>query len=254
LNDNERQQATEALAVLCAVFGVEATSARLAGYLMALDDIGAAGITEACRRAATASKFMPRPVELRELVQPSTKGLASVNAWSTVTGAMSSAGVYRSVRFADPAINATIRNMGGWVALCGVDSDELNRWKRKDFERIYGALSGSQLPPEQTAHLPGISEAANGAEHATWNEVVDVLPFGSTQPRRALPPPRAAEVIDLKPQPERLAAVVAEVLPPAVLVREVPTVDDHARREEIKRQADMLRAEAVVQSAVGRVE
>lgn len=85
----------------------------------------------------------------------------AVLAWDRVLDAISRVGGYASARFDDPLINASIRSLGGWVALCDTPSEELRTWKRKEFLESYKAHTALGVSAEQAAPLLGMVAIEN---------------------------------------------------------------------------------------------
>jgi hypothetical protein len=121
-------------------FGVTPTPGQVLGYQMGLEGLPLEDIERAVARALRERKFMPKPSELRELAGEMTPETRAVIAWSAVKRAVHSVGAYGCPDFDDPVVNATVRNMGGWVELCGRDADTFETFTRKDFERVYRRL------------------------------------------------------------------------------------------------------------------
>jgi len=66
------------------------------------------------------------------------------------------------VRFDDPVIHAVIEAMGGWVRLAGDMKADEEKWKQKEFERLYQVLSKN--PRDNVpSYLPGLCEIQNAA-------------------------------------------------------------------------------------------
>jgi len=93
-------------------------------------------------------------------------------AWQAVRDAIRRVGAYDSPDFADTVINATVRELGGWVSVCDTLSEEM-QWLEKRFCALYSALSGANLPEHQTQRLAGITEIDN-ARNGYVNEPVRV--------------------------------------------------------------------------------
>jgi len=103
-------------------------------------------------------QFMPKPADVVRLLRGSTQDGALV-AWAKVDRAVRTVGTYRSVAFDDPAINAVLQDMGGWVALGAKTEDE---WPfvAKEFENRYrGYRQRGEF--DFPKWLPGIAEAQN---------------------------------------------------------------------------------------------
>ncbi len=60
-------------------------------------------------------------------------------AWGKVLDAIREHGAYRTVQFDDAAISPTIRDLGGWVTVCDTPRDELIRFVRPTFAKLYAA-------------------------------------------------------------------------------------------------------------------
>ncbi len=162
--DAETDAFTNLIQALAAQFRVECDVAMLLGYSMALDDLPIAAIQEAVAAACRESQFMPTGAELRKLAGVESPTSRALIAWNAVKGTVATVGSYCSVDFDDPITNAVVRTLGGWVAFCGTPvGDESEKWKRKEFERIYCELWYSGVRPEMAKPLLGISDAENSA-------------------------------------------------------------------------------------------
>lgn len=100
---------------------------------------------EQVRKAITAhamepeqGRFAPMPADIVKQLH-GTKTDRSLMAWSLVYAAISQHGAYASVKFADPAIQLAIHDMGGWVKLCTGETSELEFAQKRfcDFYRSY---------------------------------------------------------------------------------------------------------------------
>lgn len=65
----ERTRVISALNSLAEILDTSLTPARIAGYLLALDDIGADDLVAAVGTAARSCVFFPKPVELRDFAR-----------------------------------------------------------------------------------------------------------------------------------------------------------------------------------------
>ncbi len=198
-SSEDREQFATLVEALAATFRTEATEALIEGYWMALEDLQLASVQRAVSAAIRQCQHMPRGVELRQLAGEMGNATRAVHAWSVLQKAIGQHGAYRSVDFDDPVLNATVRNLGGWQKLCQTTTEEFEKWARKDFERIYGALCASGITEEQGQRLTGIHEQTNfGAGFA-------IAP--PTRVVTGLPPHREGIMRQLS-APERLALTV----------------------------------------------
>lgn len=100
----------------------------------------------------------PKPGEIIQEIE-GTKQSRAVMAWTEVVDAIRKTGPYVSVKFTDPVIHSVIEFMGGWPSLGDWLEDEL-KWKQKEFERLYEAMSNSPRG-KAPGYLPGIHELQN---------------------------------------------------------------------------------------------
>lgn len=109
---------------------------------------------EQIRKALTAhatdperGQFAPTPADIvRQLRGTFTD--RSLVAWGKVLEAIQRVGAYQSVVFDDPAIHCAIEDIGGWMAVCRSDLDELPHLQRRFIEshRVYLKRPGHAYP------------------------------------------------------------------------------------------------------------
>lgn len=109
---------------------------------------------EQVRKALTAhamhperGQFAPKPADfVRELSGTYTD--RALLAWGRVTRAMSEVGAYATVDFGDPVIHATVRELGGWAAICRAPNDEQPFLQKRfcDFFRTYTTRGVAEAP------------------------------------------------------------------------------------------------------------
>lgn len=156
----DRRRFAVLMQAVCAAHRVEPTEALLEAYWLAGDGVADEDFARAAHRAIRDRVHMPKPAEMRELAGVETAALRAVRAFESLRAALSRFGVYRSVRFADPRIHATVRALGGWVSLGQQDAEEFQKWTRREFIRVYEALEGQRLDGTPD-HLPGLDETHN---------------------------------------------------------------------------------------------
>lgn len=79
---------------------------------------------------AERGQWMPKPADLvRQLA--GTQSDRSRRAWGKVLEAAQRVGAYASVAFDEPPIHAAVEDVGGWIALCRTDMDELPHLERR---------------------------------------------------------------------------------------------------------------------------
>jgi len=150
-----------AIAALCIAFNREATPHTFEAYWMGLGDLPLSAVELACAMAIRSKRFMPMPVELRELSGEKTDDQRSVAAWGDVQRAVPR-GSYKHIDFCDPLINATIRTLGGWPSfLDRLGTAEAEKWARIDFVKTYQVYASGGVEGEACAPLPGLSQATS---------------------------------------------------------------------------------------------
>lgn len=148
---------------LADLFGVTLTPQQFAWYELALQDLPHQRVVQAMQHAMLSCKFFPKPAELRELAGVNEKLSSSEQAeiaWKAVLSAIRQVGEYDSVDFSDRVINATIRDLGGWIKVAGIESKDLH-WLEQRFCRAYLANLKVALPPESLKRLSGFTETMN---------------------------------------------------------------------------------------------
>lgn len=178
------------LLTLAEVFGVTVSEARMGLYIEALRDLPFPQLVEGLNAAARASKFFPKPSELRELALGSTEDAAEL-AWLSFRQAMGRFGYMASVAVHDAALGeAIIALFGGWEAACLAElSPEMWASKRKEFGRIYQALKQRKLTGVR--YLVGATERQNGGR-PDWLVYAPLGRIGADGALRALSQPEAA--------------------------------------------------------------
>jgi len=171
-----------AIAALAGTFGRVVEPAMLKGYEVGLSDLTDEQLAAGTSRALREAKFMPSPSELRDLAGRSRKADIAI-AWEAVRAAMDRYDYTMSVDFG-PLVNAVVRNLGGWVELCGKSIPQLV-WVRKDFERVYEAFAS-------TEHASLHGEPLRGA---FGGEPVRIAIGGVTPPLQLPPAPNGASTL-----------------------------------------------------------
>lgn len=134
-------------------------------------------------------QFPPKPADIVRLLQ-GTKTDRSLVAWGKVLDAMQRVGAYQSVCFDEGLIHAAIEDVGGWVAICRSQMDELSHLERRFCQsyKAYAARGDVQFPPS----LPGEHQLTNSKNgHSTAKPVLignpaaakEVLKLGTNAPK-----------------------------------------------------------------------
>lgn len=155
--------------------------AALEVYWLGLSDLPDDALMAAVGRAARDSTFMPAPSELRGFARP-RRDLAheTAIAWDAVRSSVDAIDyTARSVDFG-PHVNAVVRQLGGWDALCQATVTDLDVWKRKEFERLYAVFAEKEIGDVGRA----LEGGAEGRAHRNHTVAIAGIP---SQPLKQLP-------------------------------------------------------------------
>lgn len=157
----DEQRKMIAVTAMAEMFNRPISQAAVKMFVSALKDIPAADVERAATAAIQTCEFMPVPSKIIELsgAGGTPVGDRAILAWMAVERAVASIGAYRTVDFDDKIINAAIRSLGGWAALCARSGVEFDKWAKKDFASAYEALVRSGVSAEMAAPLPGLGGA-----------------------------------------------------------------------------------------------
>jgi len=106
-------------------------------------------------------RFFPKPADLIYQVSENDGDIEDKAqlAWGVIMGEMRRVGVYGNLEIADGQAMATIQAMGGWRALCGTLTKDME-WKRKEFISVYKTYERTPLD-QLPSNLPGLVELEN---------------------------------------------------------------------------------------------
>ena len=151
----------EYLTALCEIHDKKISPLLASLYWKVLEPFTDEQCEKAFKSLIYESRFFPKPVEFIETIKGTT-GDRATTAWLEVLETVARVGHYQSVRFDDPVIHAVIEAMGGWVRLAGDMKADEEKWKQKEFERLYQVLSKN--PRDNVpSYLPGLCEIQNAA-------------------------------------------------------------------------------------------
>ena len=107
------------------------------------------------------TRFFPKPSEFIEALRVKSSDQATM-AWIDVLETVKRVGQYQSVKFSDPVIHGVIEAMGGWIKLAGDMTVDEEKWKQKEFEKLYEILARNPRD-KNPEYLPGLCEVQNAA-------------------------------------------------------------------------------------------
>lgn len=160
---------TDELTVLAEIYGKPVSEAMGAVYFKALREYALGDVIRAMRchvKHPEQGRFFPKPADLIALIDGDTNSQA-LEAYQLLDDALIQYGVYRSVRFEDAALAATVKALGGWVEIEARWKDrEQEPFLRADFCKLYRVytvrgLDRALLPD----HFPGLHELSNSSKY-----------------------------------------------------------------------------------------
>ena len=161
-NRDDLTRFRNAIAGMALTFRCDVSETIFDGYWMGLSDLAIEAIEASVVRAIRTCKFLPTVVELRELSGEVPTEARALRAWEAFNRAVVSHGYYHSVDFDDRVINATIRNLGGWEAVCTIEGrDEWDIWLRKRFIKTYTVLAVGGISEDGAQPLIGCFDREN---------------------------------------------------------------------------------------------
>ncbi len=153
-----REQMIDIVTGLAEAYRQSISAATVNAYDTALGDLPIESVARAALLAMRTCKFMPNVAEIRELATGVKHSDRAVLAWDAVLRVPLNA--YHHMDFDDGLINATIRNLGGWVNFVErFSSSENEKWLRKEFCDTYLRLLSANASGDVLRPLAGISQA-----------------------------------------------------------------------------------------------
>lgn len=243
--ENDSAERTALIGILAETFRQTASKPMLTGYAMGLEGIPTDRLKAAVRTALRTCKFMPTPIELRELAGELKITDRAVRAFMAMAEAVTGIGGYSTIDFDDRFINATIRALGGWVSVCETPADEFDKFLKQKFERTYAALVAAGVSAEQAAPLQGRHDRDNaigGYQRQPIREITTGLPpLPNNPPRLESPPERTGSPLLI------LRKQIADAQQPKRLTG--PSEETKAAGDALAKEIEAKRAELAKQEA-----
>lgn len=196
-----RSEYESAIAVLIAGVARPVTHATHEVWFEKLRDLDVRDLKRAIHHFLDSSEsgFYPAVAQLRRLAGADLKALPeskdrAIVAWESVLRAIRLHGGYQTIEFDDPAITAAIRSCGGWVFLCDLETEELNKFRKPEFVKAYNAYRSTGVRAEVAGALRGIlakDASRDGYDQPPTISVVTGLPADQriieARPKRRVP-------------------------------------------------------------------
>jgi len=160
MNDSDKRDFSNLLDSVAQYYRVEISPPVKRIYWGALKKYDFQAIVDAFGRHAAnpdTGTFAPKAADIIRMIDGNTKD-SGMRAWAKVERAIRTVGAYRTVAFDDSLIHKVISDMGGWIKLCGTESDALPFVSKEFIERYRGFAVKSERP-EYPRKLIGLADA-----------------------------------------------------------------------------------------------
>lgn len=178
MNENDKDMFSEELGILSEMLSPKPLSVpQQRGYWIALREFSLNQVVKAFHACLATKRFMPKPSEIRELIEGSSKDKAAI-AFECLIRAIKEVGRYHSINFRDRTINAVVKSMGGWETVCDIPIKDLSKYQFKRFCETYIAFANRGVGEDQGSHCVGFHERGNQTEYPQY--VKPAIEFGES--------------------------------------------------------------------------
>jgi hypothetical protein len=150
MTPNEQDEFSGLVSAAMAYFGATASPYVLSVWWAACEPYTMEQVRQALTRHAMnpdTGRFAPKVADIVRLLE-GTAGDKAALAWGKALDAAQRVGAYSDVVFDDPAIHATIEDLGGWPKFCRVETKDLSYLQHRFCEsyRAYAARGSFEYP------------------------------------------------------------------------------------------------------------
>jgi hypothetical protein len=150
MKPNEQDEFSELVSAAMAYYGATASPYVLSVWWAACERYAIEQVSAALTRHAMnpdTGRFAPKVADIVRLLEGTTEDQASL-AWGKALEAAQRVGAYSDVVFDDPAIHATIEDLGGWPKFCRAESKDLSYLQHRFCEsyRAYAERGQFEYP------------------------------------------------------------------------------------------------------------
>lgn len=150
---------------LCEVFNKEPSEYLIEIYYEIFKDFDIRQFNNAVMMCIKSNKYnvLPKPAEILEFLEGSKDDKALL-AWIQAKEGVQKCGYYRTPEFKDPIISHCIEELGGWMAFCSIEIEELKFVEKRfmDFYRLYYKRETKE--PKNIIGFIDLSNNQNGYE------------------------------------------------------------------------------------------
>jgi hypothetical protein len=161
MTEMDRERFGIALTGLAEIFNEPVSTPRMNAYFSALSDLSIDRVEAAVAQLMRTAKFFPKPIEIREALQGSTRDQAET-AWRTFLKLVIEENYYPSLQVQDGTLAFAIEQFGGWIEanrrVNGASAEMLRAYENQFKVSYQLALQQGHC---RSRYLVGFYEAAN---------------------------------------------------------------------------------------------
>ena len=154
---NDKIRFKELLTAVCELHDKKLSKTLADIYWESLTQFTDEQCEKAFKELILTSRFFPKPADFMEILKGKKEHNATI-AWIEVLNAVKRIGNYESVKFSDPVIHSVLNVMGGWDQLAATMTTDEEKWKQKEFEKLYQVMERRGDHPK---YLMGYNEMQN---------------------------------------------------------------------------------------------
>jgi len=168
MEKNEFPRFAQLMVQTAEIYNEKLSEIKIELYFEILKDFPYASIERAFVHHIRTSKFFPKPADIVEFIEGSPDD-RSLKAWLLLTRLIKNYGYYYSIVVDDPALVATVEDMGGWMHICSTWKESELPYREREFREKYKynlkhpQKSGNTLTGHLEAHarLNGYTPTSN---------------------------------------------------------------------------------------------
>ncbi len=157
--ESDREHFRLIMAAMAEMYRVECPATLQKTYWLVCQTMTIKQFESAASKAMRTLKWFPKPAELFELCGDNKED-QSLKAWAVLNRAIDVVGAYKSPKFNDGVLVATLEALGGWQFVCGMNITEFESFFRNRFLETYQSYARSGITSDRP--IVGIHDANRG--------------------------------------------------------------------------------------------
>ena len=161
MHNEDKKQFAELVSDCMSMYEKTVTKGMLKIWWAALEQFDLQDVQRAFGKHVATNQFFPKPANIIGIIQGDGETMA-LQAWDKVFRAVGSVGGYQSVVFDDPAIHASIEELGGWHEVCACPDMKSFEFLGNRFRTLYKSYSNRAGEYNFPPMLRGSHDSHNG--------------------------------------------------------------------------------------------